>query len=360
MCLLFNLSQGSLEMKHPFLYLGLGFLFLIGGGFLIVWKLTTSNGSSAGTDPGPSFQDEQDAPEASLIASALGRAGGEPAFWQVGWTAESLIQTRPFVDLTSRPLDKIPVGTMIGTDPPKGWSHLVTIAVPTLVAEDERLAGKIASNYAQMFKFAVLANVVPGKRQGKGFRLGRVARGFAVTVENEQKIINSGNTQGTTLGPIDRLILSEEEKHLDADVRQVARTPTMMIFDAQAVMRRNDDHVKMIMRHAVLVDPGTGRLYTLVWLLTRDFETAEEVIQLLHNGMWEKRWLSVKRDKFLGPVPASKEAFALRQVPQGTPIPYTPALKEVATVKEFTETSVPRIEDVLRTAALKAAEKRAK
>ncbi len=68
----------------------------------------------------------------------------------------------------------------------------------------------------------------------------------------------------------------------------MARTPTMMIFDAQAVMRRNNDHVKMIMRHAVLVDPGTGQLFTLVWLLTREYQPAEGVIQLLPNGMWEK------------------------------------------------------------------------
>ena len=28
-------------------------------------------------------------------------------------------------DLTRKPLDRIPVGTVIGTKPPTGWSHLV-------------------------------------------------------------------------------------------------------------------------------------------------------------------------------------------------------------------------------------------
>jgi hypothetical protein len=205
-----------------------------------------------------------------------------------------------------------------------------------------------------MFKFTLLANVVPPQAPGQAFYLGIVARGFAMTIGNEQKIVSSANTLGGDLGMFGKTILKENEQILDQDVRQVARTPTMMIFDAKAVMRRGDDHVNMIMRHALLVDPATGRLYTLVWLLTNNYEAAEETMQLLPEGMWEKRYLSVKRDKFTLGIP-SKDAFALRQVPQGTPVRYTPKLYAAATTREFTEQSVPAIEAILRTTASGAA-----
>jgi hypothetical protein len=259
------------------------------------------------------------------------------------------------VDLQKRPLDRIPVGTVIGQQPPRGWSNLVLFAVPTLTREDEREAPRTASHFAQMFKFTVLANVA---RRGDGkapFYLERVARGFATTVGGRQVIINGRDTLGADLGLFGRRILDENEKILDEDVRQVVRTATMLIFDAQAVMRRDNDHVNMIVRHAILVDPASGGLYTLVWLLTRDYQPAERAIQLLPNGMREKRMLSVKRDKFSVLGIPERDAFALRQIPQGKAIAYTDGLKAAACVRTFEEATVPRIEEILRAAAIQNA-----
>ncbi len=137
-----------------------------------------------------------------LSASAPGQTGGGLALWQVGWPAAAQLPPRPSMDLTSKPLDKIPAGTVIGKFLPRGWSHLVMIAVPTLVPEDERDAPKIASHFARLFKFTVLANVVPGNPLERGFQLERVARGFAVTVGDHQMIISSANTMGTRWDPL--------------------------------------------------------------------------------------------------------------------------------------------------------------
>jgi hypothetical protein len=157
------------------------------------------------------------------------------------------------------------------------------------------------------------------------------------------------------MGMFGRQILDGNEKCIDEGVRQVVRTPTMLLFDAQAVMLRGTEHQNMIMRHAVLVDPTNGKLYTLVWLLHNDYEAAEGTMQLLPPNMWEKRLLSVKRDKFnvLG-IP-TKEAFGLRQVPPGTPIAYNPELRHAATLKTFTEESGHKVEEVLRATAIRAA-----
>jgi hypothetical protein len=205
-----------------------------------------------------------------------------------------------------------------------------------------------------MFKFTVLANVAR-RRDGQGFYLEKVARGFATNVRGKEIIITGRQTLGANLGVFGPRILDENEKILDEDVRQVVRTATMLIFDAKAVMLRDRDHADMVMRHAILVDPASGRLYTLVWLLTEDYQPAERALQLLPNGMREKRMLHVKRDKF-GPLGIpDRDAFALRQIPQGTAVAYTPALQQAATVRKFEGAQVPRIEETLRAAAVNAA-----
>jgi hypothetical protein len=256
------------------------------------------------------------------------------------------------IDLEVKPLERIPVGTEIGRKAPEGWSNLVLLAIPTLTREDERDAPRMATHYAQMFKFTILANVAKRRDDRDRYYLERVARGFATTVDGKQIIVRGKQTYGADLGMFGRRILDENEKVLDEDVRQVARTATMLIFDAKAVMLREGEHVNMIMRHAILVDPTSGRLYTLVWLLDRDYKPAEKVIQLLPDGMREKRLLSVKRDKFNALGIPERDAFGLRQVPPGKPIDYTDALKEVASVKTFTEADVPRVEETLRTVAI--------
>ena len=90
-----------------------------------------------------------------------------------------------------------------------------------------------------------------------------------------------------------------------------------------------------------------------IWLLDPQYQTAEEAIQLLPDPMFEKRLLSVDRNKFTLGIP-DKDAFALRQVPQGTPIPYTPALRQAASTKTFDAQNVPEIEATLLAAAMKA------
>ncbi len=277
-------------MKRFFLYFCPAILVLFGSSYL-VWQHLRSKGPSVAQEPTPSFQSKG----------------------QDGLTS---------IDLTPRPLDQIPVGAVIGQSPPKGWSHLVLMAIPTLVPEDERDAPKIATYYARMFKFTLLANVVPDKAP---FRLEKVARGFATTVRGMERIVTGRDTLQNELNVLSRKILEENEKILDNDVKQIARTRTMLVFDAKSVMLRGKDHVHMIMRHAILVDPTTGRLYTLIWLLTNDYEPAEDVLQLIPDSMWEKRLLSIKRDKITLGIP-TREAFALRRVPPGTPVPYTPAL----------------------------------
>ncbi|MFO0844399.1 MAG: hypothetical protein U0797_18715 [Gemmataceae bacterium] len=250
------------------------------------------------------------------------------------------------VDLENKPLPRIPAGTIIGKAAPEGWSNFLMIAVPTLTEEDLRDAPKIASHYARMFKFTLLAKT---ERTAAGYRLSSVARGFAMDVRGREVIVESKRTFGGRVGMFGDRILAENEKHIDADLRQVAKTPTMLLFDAQAVMRRGGEHARMTMRHAVVLDPVTGKPYTFVWLLSKNrdgYALAEKEMQLIPEGTREARYLSVKRDKFVLGLP-TPEAFALVRTPQGTPIKWTPELEKLAGTKELTTDQVLELERLL-------------
>jgi hypothetical protein len=262
---------------------------------------------------------------------------------------------RPAVDLTPRTLARIPVGTVIGRGAPDGWTHLVLFATPTLSAEDLRDAPKMAADYARMFKFTLLADV---RRAGDGpYYLRALGRGFAIGIRGRETVIDSNNTRGADLGLFGARILGENERILDQDVNQVARTSSMLVFDAKTVMRVGTEHIKRVMRHAIVVAPDTGRLATFVWLLADDgrggYEAAESAVQLLPPDMHEARYLSVKRDRFTLGIP-SPDAFALIRIPQGTPVPYTPAVQRLATLKTFTPDQVLELEAAFRAAAFGA------
>jgi hypothetical protein len=257
----------------------------------------------------------------------------------------------PFCDVVPRALEHIPVGTVIDKDAPRDWTNLVLFATPTLTAEDLRDAPKMAAHYARMFKFTLLANVI-GTREGPkvSYRLQKVARGFAIDINGRETIIDGRNTLGADLGLFGRRVLSENEAILDKDVRQVARTSTMLVFDAESTMLSGKNHVRLTMRHAILADPDTGRLSTLVWLLSRSgsgFETAEKSLQLLPPNMQEARLLHVLKDRFTLGIP-SPDAFALVRIPQGTPVPYTPQLQRAATAGPFARDQVFSLESALR------------
>jgi hypothetical protein len=260
------------------------------------------------------------------------------------------------VDLKSRYLPTIPSGTVIGKTAPEGWTNLILFATPTLSKEALAAAPRTAADYARLLKFVLLART---KKDGAKYRLDTLARGFAVDIGGKETVIDSKKTMGARLGLFGNRILTENENHFQADVRQVARTPTMVMFDAQAVMRQGTEHVKMVNRYVILVDPNTGKVSTFAWLLSKSddgYALADKAMQLLPENMQEARMLSVKSDKFVLGIPTA-EAFALWRIPQGKPIAYGPQLQKVAAVKDLKREDVNTLEKILLTAA-NAAEKK--
>lgn len=260
------------------------------------------------------------------------------------------------VNLESEPLPRIPAGTVIGTAAPKGWSHFIMIAIPTLTKEDLRDAPKIATHYARMFKFTLLAQ---SEKVKDVYRFKGVARGFAMTIRDKEVIVDPKNTFGADLGAFGRRILDENEQHIDKDLRTVARTPNLFLFDAQAMMRQGTDHVRMVLRHAVVLDPATDKVSTFVWLLAREsdrYAIAEKEFRLIPEGFREERFLSVKRDRFTFGIP-SADAFALMRTPQGAAIRWTTDLANLAGTKDLSKDQVIKLEKQLLAIGQTAAKK---
>ena len=260
------------------------------------------------------------------------------------------------IDLECRTLPAIPPGTVVGKTAPEGWTHLILFATPTLTKEALAETPRTAADYARLLKFVLLART---KKVGTTYRLDTLVRGFAVDIDGKETIIDTKKTMGARLGLFGNRILTENEKHFEANVRQVARTPTMVLFDAQAVMRQGKEHVQMVNRHAILVDPVTGKVSTFVWLLSKSdagYAFADKAMQLLPENMREARMLSVQRDKFVLGIPTA-EAFALWRVPQGKAIAFGPNLSKVAALKDLKREDVTTLEKILL-AAGSAADKK--
>ena len=237
------------------------------------------------------------------------------------------------IDVRSVAMPRIATGTEIGQGAPPGWSHLVLQAVPRCAEGDVAKVSPTVARLASLFHLTVLAQV--DKRPGVApprYELRRVAIGLAMEISGKDVIVSS-ETQaalGGGLGFVDRSALADNEASLDG-ARQVARTPTMVVFDAAAVMWLDGGPRRTVHRHAVLVSPDDGRLATLVWLLepTADgsYRLCGDSIEWLPDGLHEDRALHVDAGRFVLGIP-TKEAFALVRLPQGKDVPLTPALRK--------------------------------
>jgi hypothetical protein len=253
------------------------------------------------------------------------------------------------VDVRSRSMEWIPPGTVIGEGAPKGWTELVLLATPRIGVGDVNEVPRTAASYSSMFLFTILGKV---REDGQdGYALDKVAIGTAMSINGRNIIADSDNTFGADLGMIGRRVLAENEKILKGDVRQVARTSTMLVFDANAFILRNQKHRSMVMRHVILASPTTGKISTFVWLLGSDgasgYALADKGLQKLPPSLREDRVLSVDGQKFTLGIP-SNDAFALAKIPQGTALGFSEALKAVAATKQFTPQAAQQLEAELQ------------
>ena len=258
------------------------------------------------------------------------------------------------IDVTPRTIPAIPPGTEITDGPPQGWTHLVLKSQPRLGAEAAEQVSETMARLVSLLYTAIVADVQleEDPRPAARFYLAKVAAGVGTEVGGRQIILSSDTQQelGADLDFLDRRALGGGEDHVQ-QIRCVARSRTMAILDAPNLLVRDGKHRRMVLRYAILVDPNTGRLDTLLWLL--EPEADDRYAGPLGPAQWlpESKLadcrLHVDTDEYILGVPTTA-AFAMVHVPQGRQTLVIPeTLEPIAAAARLTPTSARELEQLL-------------
>jgi len=249
-------------------------------------------------------------------------------------------------------LGRIPPGTVIEESPPLGWTNIVRVIEPVLTEEDVQKTPELAAFYVQLFKDVTLAKV---EKVGRNYELKLLAVGLTAKVKGKDTVIDLNHRYGADLGSFGGSFLAAYENGYKDHTWQVVQTPTLRIFDERQRFLRGDKRIVMLVRNAVRVDRKSGLVTTLVWLLTdnKDEENslAEENMQLLPDGYRERYNPSIRYDQFVLGLPISDDVIARREITQGKPVRFTPALRRLAARKAYTQEEALELERALRGAA---------
>lgn len=178
----------------------------------------------------------------------------------------------------------------------------------------------------------------------KQYRLAELGVGYSIMTkpidQQPRRVVISSDTlseSGVSLGLIAGQALRRNEQAL-GDVRVLAKTDSACLFDAPSIMSTDRGHQKLVTRHLVFISPETGQGEMLVWLLLppgrapRLMETAPRAVPF---GTVETRNVHVDGNAFnLFGIP-SELAFALEDLPPGTNLRWTDALRRIAALDAY-------------------------
>jgi len=263
------------------------------------------------------------------------------------------------VDVQPHEMPRINPGTVIGSDPPDGWSHLILHGVPHVAEGDVGRVPAVLARLVSLFHLTIVADVEQDTQvRPPRYRLESVALGLATDIGGRETIVSSDAQEslGAKLGIVERNALAGNEVCLD-EALQVARTATMVVFDATAVMRLDGENRHVIHRHAVLVAPQDGSVTTIVWALLPDsvgeYHLIDEKMRLLADALDEDRKLYVDARQFRLGLP-TQEAFALVDLPPGIELTVAPDLQRAAESRMRNAQDATRLEKLLREGIAKA------
>lgn len=262
--------------------------------------------------------------------------------------ATSALAVEPFVDVTERYLPVIRPGTKV-TDRVEGWSHLLMVCEPTLAGGDIDDIDNFARGMAGRFNLTLAADV---RRNSDGtYYLRSLGCGFAVKRDTGYTLVSADQSPGVDLGFIERIILQRNEAAMK-DVVQFARSLHMAIFDAKTYILNDDEHRDGYVRHAVLVDPASGQVSQVLWLLapqtgqTDPLGIPKNTVRVVPVGFVEKRPIHVDKKHFALGLPTDR-AFALMELPRGKDVQVPDDLLPLFTAQRLKAEQVPQLQTAL-------------
>lgn len=261
----------------------------------------------------------------------------------VGWAGPAFGQAAPAAPSAAfpvHPLARIEPGTRVANGPPVGWSQLILKSQPRVTSGDMAEVPKMTLDLVGKFFNVILARVEKFSVAGAPrYRLAAVAIGLGTHIGNEDIIVSSATRSqlGVDLGMVGSIVLTKSEEQLDKVV-ELGRSSTMTLIDSPTVLLRGGVHVDVVLRYAVLADPRDGRVYTIAWILDRagdGYQLGPERPVLLKPNQVTECPMHVDRGRFFLGTPGP-EAFAVTQLPAGTPLAIPPSLARVAAATTFT------------------------
>ncbi len=254
----------------------------------------------------------------------------------------------------------VPAGTPVDDPDRDRWNRVVLLATPRFASGDTDAVSEGIHAHVTSFTFAVLATVrsVETDDDGPRHRLVEVGVGYGTPIGDRLTIVSpNAKLPGFTPDFLGRQILGAKQKSLD-EIVQVGAHATAVAFDAPTLMLRDDEHRDMIVRHVVRVDPRTGGCSSCVWLAQENDDgtltPAGDPLRLVAGGTHESRAVHVDGNRFVFGFP-TKQAFAVKDLPPGTSLSWTPALLVSADARTYSGADLREFTRALDDAAVRLA-----
>jgi hypothetical protein len=258
-------------------------------------------------------------------------------------------------DVAGRKIELLAPGSIVGDGAPKPWTHLIVKSQPRVTAGDVNKVSNTQLRLAGMFFMATLAQVDRVERGGQAyFRLARLASGIGTNISGRDTIVSPDTTSrlGANVGFLGGILLGEmHDKQRTVEV--VLRSETTAVYDTPIVIRLDDKNRTLVLRYGILVDPPSGRLESLCWLI--DVDDQQRYLRLVGNMQWLAAdkvmdcQLYVDKSQYTLGVP-SDNAFACLKIPQGR-VQFAindPQLARLLIKKRWSREEAPAVDAALR------------
>ena len=240
-----------------------------------------------------------------------------------------------------KPIPSIAPGTIVGNPEAARWNRVILLATPRIASGDTTKLSESIRNAVSQLTLTILATVQRhvGSDGTESYRLEEAGVAYSTAIQEKLTTISTETAArlGARLDFYSRQMLSENEKQI-ANVKVVVRTPTLIMFDAPAIMLRDHQHMDFLTRHLIWIDAHTGKLALVIWLLHTDRDArivrADKTLRVVAPGTKEDRKIHVDGRSFFLGLPSAR-AFALEDLPPGADIAWTEAVKIMAARKTY-------------------------
>jgi len=233
-----------------------------------------------------------------------------------GWPISAHLQSPGLVQLD-------PGSRLEGQSAPPGWSHLVIKSIPALTTGDLDTVSPQAFETARRIRPVIVADVRrSGVDTGSTFYLARVGVGLCAPGQdgNGDRVVSPSSLEGTrgSWTAKQRIILTAMSYEVSR-IRLAAATPTFSLIRSPNTFLIGGSHRKLDVCYALLVDPRTGNLLTLVCCDDTQDQArgaVETPARLVSAPVFDCP-LDVHASRVLGSIPVAW-SFAIRELPPGT------------------------------------------